>query len=257
MCAGYDAVYTWVDYSHQIINSYYVGYIQNYVQNAVNANGNADVPERVYDANIDPAERALMECIIQSRGNALRPAFDWIHAKGRKLKVKGGPAIAGNPPTENMAIYTQNADANIEINRTLNAEAALDLKSNDTVEQERKVYLKVFAESYIHEVCHAYYNDFDITHGGSESVYSQVFYETQFGECVLDGFFEVFGETPPHWRYVQNPNNPNISYSLPGCLSTIYSNNQNYLKSVRSGVAAKLSAPPSWPLLWNYGPNPH
>jgi len=130
------------------------------------------------------------------------------------------------------------------------------MKGSDTVEQERKLYLKVFAETYIHEACHAYYQDHGITHSNPEGVYSNPYYDSQFGQCEYNGFFEVFGESPPHWRRVQNWNNPNLSYSLPGCLSTIYSNNQNYLKSVRSGVAAKLASP-NWPLQWSYGPNPH
>ena len=234
MCVGFDAFYTHIDVNVPVINMYH---IQEHIISTFNAqsgNGDRDVPA-IDMEDLTTAEQAMINCTITLRNGPMADAYDGIHDANRDLIIQhGAPGDLGTHHKDVM-----NSTETVELNRNNNMKYAQDMYPNDSAAQEKKLYLKILAETYAHEMCHSAGHD----HSGGETgqIYTTGYYTTAMGRCERDAFEDTFQEKPPSYKKVFGQSQ-NYSWNVT-CMSSINANNADYFNSLHSGASASRTYP--------------
>lgn len=253
MCAGFNPDWSYIDYVLKIIFTYQVGSMATYVDNSINFTGNADVPPIEYEGSsegVDAAERQLIQCLVSLRADRFKAALNNVHDIGQTIRVFQGQCPTGARGCISMGSVNQD----ITMDREKIMETVASYSSTDSVTQEQMLYLKGYADVFIHEVCHTYVPGGHPGYGEG-SPKDEAYFQTDFGKCERFGYLYTVGESSPDYRVTVGVNQ---SYSWPrACLANIWNDpdNSDFFQSVKSATAAQTQVP--YPIRWEVGPNPH
>lgn len=248
MCIGFEATFTRIDFSFSIINMYQINQLVVTYVNANYATGTNGTPD-VEMGDLTTTEQGFINCTISLRQGKSQKAYDDMADALRDLIIKEGTSGANVLGTHNKDVM--NSKETIELDRAKNMKYAKDMYPNDTPAQEKKLFEKVYMETYGHELCHSLGEN----HPGSEVGYGTPgFYTTSFGRCERDIFFELFNELPP--SYDKTFNQPvDLEWEV-SCMINISGSSGVFLDSLHSGAAAS-QAYPAFDIEYHNVPNPY
>jgi len=186
----------------------------------------------------------------------------------RKITVKEGECAATPSGYVAPACYDGNEHffndkSLVTMNRDEIMKRAVQMQGSGTsaqaITEQKKLYLKLYANIYVHELCHAKGDLTPAEHPGyndGEPI-DDAYWNTAVGSCERFSFQGLFGQAAPMYRSQKKIKQ---TYDLPKqCLLDIWNKpaDKLYIDSVRSAIAARTQTPPNYIINWTTGPNPH
>jgi hypothetical protein len=160
----------------------------------------------------------------------LRVKLDVLQNSNEEIKVSNNKDL----PIETAGRYSKAGSLHkIELNRK-NIQRTSDGYYTDTPAQESLLYTKLYIESVVHELCHA----FGENHSGAlEDFPNTVPYQNSAnGKCIKNVFADVLNELPPsHNKYQLKTQGYPLNFA---CIDTVIANNPDYFNSMSSAASA-------------------